>query len=99
VFDELPSRGEPLDEGDYIFYFRLTFAFLLVAAAISWFLWSRYPLSVSRKISLGEFVLGSLISALFLLTAKSATPKGNQKRLWGLLITVMLVQLFLDVLR
>ena len=58
-----------------------------------------HPLSVSRKISLGEFVLGSLISGVFLLTAKSATPKSNQQRLWGLLITVMLVQLILDVLR
>lgn len=99
MFDELPARRKPLDEGDYIFYFRLTFALFLVASAISWFLWSRHPLSASRKISLGEFVLGSLISGLFLLTAKSATPKGNQKRLWGLLITVMLVQLFLGVLR
>jgi uncharacterized membrane protein YtjA (UPF0391 family) len=82
-----------------MFYFRLTFAVFLVSSAIAWFRWSGHPLSVSRKISLGEFVLGSLISGVFLFTAKSATPKGNQKRLWVLLIIMLLVQLILDVLR
>lgn len=99
MFDEIPSRRAPLDQGDSIILLRLTFGVFLVASAISWFRWSAHPLSVSRKISLGEFVLGSLISGVCLLTAKSITPKSNQKRLWGLLITVMLVQLILDVLQ
>jgi hypothetical protein len=100
VFDEIPSRRrEPLSQGQAIFFLAAFFALFLVSSAGAWFRWSGYPLSVSHKISLGEFALGSLISGVFLLTAKSATPKGNQKRLWGLLITMMLVQLILDVLR
>ena len=77
----------------------LPVAFFLAASAIAWFRWSGHPLSVGRKISLGEFVLGSLISGVFLLTAKSATPKANRKRLWLLLIAMLLVQLIFDVLR
>jgi formate hydrogenlyase subunit 4 len=100
VFDEIPSRRrEPLSQGQAIFYLAAYFAVFLVGSAIAWFRWSGYPLSVSRKISLGEFVLGSLISGVFLLTAKSATPQTNQKRLWVLVIAMLLVQLILDVLR
>jgi hypothetical protein len=71
----------------------------LVCSAIAWFRWSGYPLSVSRKVSLGEFLLGALISGVFLSIAKSATPAANRKRLFGLLTTIMLFQLIFDVFR
>jgi formate hydrogenlyase subunit 4 len=54
-------------------------------------------MSVRREIALGEYILGSLISGVFLFSAKSATPEGNRKRLSALLITMMLVQLTLTV--
>ena len=99
MFEEIPSLPAQLDQGQVIFYFRLCFAIFLVCSAIVWFRWSGYPLSVSRKVSLGEFLLGALLSGVFLSIAKSATPEANRKRLFGLLTTIMLVQLILDVLR
>jgi len=46
-----------------------------------------------------EYILGLLISGAFLLTARSATPKGNQKRLWGLLWAMMIAQVIQSVLQ
>jgi hypothetical protein len=99
VFEEIPSRPAKLDQGQVIFYFRLCFGVFLVGSAIAWFRWSEYPLWVARKVSLGEFLLGALISGVFLSIAKSATPEANRKRLFGLLTTIILVQLIFDVLR
>jgi hypothetical protein len=78
---------------------RLCFAIFLVGSAIAWFRWSGYPLSVGRNVSLGEFLLGALISGVFLSIANFATPEANRKRLFGLLTTIMLVQLIFNVLR
>ena len=71
----------------------------MVGTAIAWFRWSRYPLTVQRKITSVEFILGLLISGVFLVSARSATPEGNQKRLWGLLWVMMFVQVIQSVLQ
>jgi hypothetical protein len=100
VFDEIPARRrETLSLGQAIFWFAYWVALFVVSSAIAWFRWSENPLSVIRKIHLGVFVLGSLISGVFLFTAKSATPETNRKRLWVLFITINLVGLMVDILR
>jgi hypothetical protein len=99
VFEEIPSRAEPSSQRRAIKFFAVIFASFLAGSVIAWFRWSGHPLSISRKIASGEFVFGLVISGVFLLTAKSVTPEGNQKRLWGLLWALMLVQLIHDVLQ
>jgi hypothetical protein len=81
-----------------MFYFAFYVALFLVGSVIAWFRWPGNPLSVIRKIESGSFVLGSLISGVFLLTAKSAHPRTNQDRFWVLFSTMMLAPVILDVL-
>jgi len=54
-------------------------------------------MSLTRKIITAEYIVGGVLSAVFLLTAKSATPESNQKRMWALLIAIFIVQVFIDV--
>jgi hypothetical protein len=56
-------------------------------------------MSVSRKIGAAEFIVGGLLSGAFLLTAKSTTAEGNRKRLMGLVVTVSVLQVILDILQ
>ena len=81
-----------------MFNFAVYFVLFLVGSAIAWFRWSWNPLSIIRKIDSGSFVLCSLISGVFLLTAKSAPPRTNQERLWVLFNTGMIVPIILGVL-
>jgi len=101
VFDEIPSRRESsaLSLAGYTFFFAVIFGSLAVASAIMWFRFSGHPPSVWRKLALADYAVSSLTSGVFLLTARSATPRGNHKRLFGLLAAMTLVQLILDVLR
>jgi len=71
----------------------------LIGSVIGWFRWSGHPLSVSRKIAVGEFIFGLLVSGMFLLTAKAATPEDNRKRLWALFCAIMIIQVIIDVLQ
>jgi hypothetical protein len=68
-----------------------SFHFFLIGSAIAWWRWSG-PMSFSRKITAPEFIVGGLLSGAFLLTAKSTTPEGNRKRLTGLFVTVLVLQ-------
>jgi hypothetical protein len=81
-----------------MFYFAVYVALFLVGSAVAWFCWSGNPLSVIRKIESGSFVLGSLISGVFLLTAKSAHPRTNQERFWVLCNAMMIAPMILGVL-
>lgn len=81
-----------------MFYFAVYVALFLVGSAIAWFCWSGNPLSVIRKIESGSFVLGSLISGVFLLAAKSAHPRTNQERFWVLFNAMMIAPMILGVL-
>jgi hypothetical protein len=56
-------------------------------------------MSLSRKICVGEFIVGGVLSGVFLLTAKSTTPGGNRKRMAGLFLAVLALQLILDLLQ
>jgi hypothetical protein len=98
VFDEISPRRAPLSQQFYMFYFAAYVALFLVGSAIAWFCWSGNPLSVIRKIESGSFVLGSLISGVFLSTAKSAHPRTNQDRFWFLFNTMMIAPVILGVL-
>jgi len=98
VFEEIPPRQAPRSQRFYIFNFAVYFALFLIGSAIAWFCWSGNPLSVFRKIDSGIFVLCSLVSGVFLLTARSAHPRTNQERFWALFNTGMVVPIILGVL-
>jgi hypothetical protein len=76
--------------------FSILLASFLGGLVLDRFLWSG-PASLDRKLITGEYIVGGVLSAVFLLTAKSATPESNQKRMWAIFLTVLLVQLFVDV--
>jgi hypothetical protein len=78
--------------------FGVFLAVFMVGSAIAWFRWPR-PMSLNRKITVGEFIVGGVLSGVFLLTAKSTSPEGNQKRIHALFLAVLLLQIIGDVLR
>ncbi|MGA8503850.1 MAG: hypothetical protein WB683_20035 [Candidatus Sulfotelmatobacter sp.] len=100
MFDEIPSPPNPNlpSKVASIAGFGLFLATFLTCSAIAWFRWSS-PLSLSRKISVAEFVLGILFSGVFLLTAKSASPERNRRRMTGLVVAVTILALIGTVLR
>jgi hypothetical protein len=98
VFDEIPPRQAPRSQRFYIFNFAAFFAVDAVFSMIIWWFRWPHPLSLSDKIAIGSFALYSLISGVFLLTAKSAAPRTNQGRLWVLFNTGMIVPMILEVL-
>ena len=99
MFEEIPAPVSPPSQRTTIAAFGvLFFATCVIASIIAWFRWSG-PMSLGRKISAGEFIVGVILSGVFLLTAKSATPERNQKRLWGLFLAIWILQLIVDVLQ
>jgi hypothetical protein len=98
MFEEIPFRPAPPSQRTAIVSFGIYFAIFLTASAIAWFRWSS-PLSLSRKIAVAEFIMGGVLSGIFLVTAKSASPEANQKRMWALFFAIWLPQLIIDVLQ
>ena len=96
MFDEIPPRPAPPSYRITIVGFSLFFVAFLCGLVLDWFLWSG-PMSLNRKLITGEYIVGGVLSAVFLLTAKSTTPEGNQKRMWATFLAVLLVQFFVDV--
>lgn len=98
MFEEIPSPPVPPSQRTAVVTFGIFLAVFLISSAIAWFRWSG-PMSLSRKITVGEFIVGGVLSGVFLLTAKSTSAEGNQKRVWALFLAVWLPQLIVDVLR
>ncbi|MGC2449711.1 MAG: hypothetical protein WA477_18845 [Candidatus Sulfotelmatobacter sp.] len=98
MFEEISSPPAPPSQRTAIVTFGIFLAVFLIGSAIAWFRWSG-PMSLSRKITVGEFIVGGMLSGVFLLTAKSTSAEGNQKRMWALFFAVWLPQLIVDVLR
>jgi len=79
-----------------IAYFGLMFVACVIAGSFAWFRWSS-PLSTTRIIYSAEFILGGVLSGVFFLRARKASPTAN-RRCFFLLIMVMLVpHFFVDV--
>lgn len=97
MFEELPPRQAPRSQRFYTFNFAFCFAFWPVLLAIVWPLLP-HPLSLEDMFVLGSFAFNSLLSGVFLLKAKSVTPRDNQERLWYLISASMLVPFILHVL-
>jgi hypothetical protein len=97
MFEEIPSPPAPPSQRAAIAGFAVFFSSFLISSAIAWWRWSG-PMSLGRKIAAAEFIVGSLLSGAFLLTAKSTTPEGNRKRLTGLFVTVLVLQVIVSVL-
>src|ERR1039457_155966 len=98
MFEEIPSLPAPPSQQRAIRAFAIIFASFFIGSVIAWFRWSGHPLSVTRKIATGEFILGLVVSGVCLLTAKSATLEDNRKRLWAFFWAIALIQLVIDVL-
>ena len=98
MFEEIPSPPPPPSQKAAIASFAFFFSVFLIGSTIAWWRWSR-PMSLGRKITVAEFIVGGLLSGAFLLTAKSTTPEGNRKRLTGLFVTVLILQVTVSVLQ
>jgi hypothetical protein len=98
MFEEIPAPAPPPSQRSAIMGFGVLFAGCVIASIIAWFRWSG-PMSLSRKISTGEFIVGGVLSGAFLLIAKSATPESNRKRTIGLFLVLWMLQLVATVLR
>ena len=96
MFEEIPPRPAPPSHRLMIVGFSIFCASFLGGLVLDRFLWSG-PMSLTRKIITAEYIVGGVLSAVFLLTEKSATPESNQKRMWALLIAIFIVQVFIDV--
>jgi hypothetical protein len=96
MFEEIPSPPPPPTQRAAIAGFAIFFSFSLIGSAMAWWRWSG-PMSLGRKITVTEFIAGGVLSVAFLLTAKSTTPEGNQKRLTGLLITVLVLHMIVGI--
>jgi hypothetical protein len=96
MFDEIPPRPAPPSHRLTIVGFSIFLASFLGGLVLDWFLWSG-PMSVNGKIITAEYIVGSVLSAVFLLTAKSVTPESNQKRMWALFIAMSMVQVVIAV--
>jgi 1,4-dihydroxy-2-naphthoate octaprenyltransferase len=100
MFEEIPSpepRRTP-NQRATIASFGIFLVIFVVCSAVAWFRWSG-PLSLSRKISLAELVVGIVFSGVFLLTAKSTSPERNQGRMTALVLTVVVLGLISAILR
>jgi hypothetical protein len=98
MFQEIPSRPAPPSPRLAIAFFGGSFLCFLLGSAIIWVRWSG-PMSLIRKIIVAQFIVGGILSAVFLLTAKSVSPEVNRKRLLGLCIAVWAFQFVIDVLQ
>jgi hypothetical protein len=100
MFDEVPARAPPPPPSQRaaVATFGLTFAVFLSGAVIAWIRWSR-PLSLVRKLDAVEFIVCSILSGVFLLTAKAVTPEANRRRMTILGFVFLVLQLIDNLLR
>jgi len=98
MFEEIPARPQPPSEPVAVTFFGVSFALFLGLAAITWIRWSSL-LSLMRKFSVGECILCGGLSGVFLLTAKSASPESNRKRMAALYFIFLAFQIVEDLLR
>jgi hypothetical protein len=98
MFEEILSPPTPRSQRTAMAGFGVFFAFFVITSAIAWFRWSG-PMSISRKITVAQFIVGGVLSGVFLLTAKSTSPESNRKRMIGLLLVFFAFQFIKDVLR
>jgi len=98
MFEEIPSPPPPPSQRSAIAICGAIFALFLSVAVITWNRWSR-PLSLPRKVEAVQIIVCGMLSGVFLLAAKAATPETNRKRVTTLLFVSLLLQLIIDVLR
>jgi hypothetical protein len=98
MFGEIPSAAPTPSWRSAVATFAIMFATCLCVAPIAWIRWSR-PLSLLRKAEAAEFVLCGVLSGVFLLSAKAASPETNRKRVSILFFAFLIPQLIIDVIR
>ncbi len=98
MFQEIPFPPAPPSQRLSVVAFGVYFASFLIGSVIVWFRWFG-PMSFIRWLIVGEFIVGGVLSGLFLLIAKSTTPDSNRKRMIGLFLFVGIIQVVIDVLQ
>ena len=100
MFDEIPPpRPESLPSYRMaLATFAAYFAMSLAGALVAWFR-RHSPLSLRREAALAQVVVGGLLSGLFLLTAKSASPQANRIRMTVVITAFLAFQLVVDILQ
>ena len=98
MFEEIPSPPTPPSQRTAIAGFGVFFAFFVIYAAIAWLRWSS-PMSFNHKLTVALFIVGGVLSGVFLLMAKSTLPESNRKRMIGLFLAFFALQFIKDVLR
>ncbi|MGA2965186.1 MAG: hypothetical protein ABSD64_03170 [Terriglobales bacterium] len=73
------------------FYFAIFLSGTIIAC-FRWFGWFR-PMSLHGEMIAGGYIVGLVVSGIFLLTAKSARPESYQWRMIALLLLVSVPQL------
>lgn len=93
MFEEIPPPrpASAPSSRTAIAIFSGYFALCLVGLVVVWLRRST-PVSLRAQWATGEFLLGSVLSALFLLKAKSVSPEANGKRISILVWVVLLLQ-------
>jgi len=78
MFEQVPSPPAVTDPRRATRAFAFLFPAFLASLVIASFRWLGHTWSLGRKIAMAEFILGMVVSGLFLLTAKSVTPQNNK---------------------
>jgi len=98
MLEEIPQRASFPSQRLSVATFAVMLVAFLLDSGIAWARWSM-PLSTIRKIAVGEYLVGTPVSAVFLATARSETPESNHKRMIGLVLATLLLHIIIDVLQ
>jgi hypothetical protein len=93
MFEGIPSPSAPSPSQKWaITIFGVVFAVFLTGGVAAWIRWSR-PFSLLRKLEAAEIIVCGVLSGVFLLAAKAATPEANRRRIAVLLLVVPVFQI------
>jgi hypothetical protein len=101
MFEEIPSPSpspSSPSRRQALAILGIMFTFFLGASVVAWIRWSR-PLSPIHKFIAAEFIVGIGLSGILLLTARTATPENNRKRIEAFFFFLLAFQVITDVLQ
>jgi hypothetical protein len=106
MFDEIPSSSPspPLSQRFMTIITAICFATFLsgtIIACFRWFGWFGYPrpMSLHGEMIAGGYIVGVVLSGVFLLTAKSARPESYRWRMLALGLLAVAPSLIADFLQ
>jgi hypothetical protein len=104
MFDQIQSSPPPPSQRSMMVLCGGYFAIFLSGMAIAFFRWLHWfhwfrPMSLSDEMITGVYIVGAVLSGVFLLTVKSARPESYRWRLIALLLLAVAPQLINAFLR